>query len=70
MASNGERRRAYRILVNKSKAKRTLGRFRCGWEDNIKINLKPVGGCELESSGSVEGQVAVSCVQVMNLLFP
>jgi hypothetical protein len=39
----GERRGVYRVLVGKPAGKRPLGRPRCRWEDNIKINLKEVG---------------------------
>jgi hypothetical protein len=34
---------AYRILVGKSEGRRPLGRPRCRWQDNIKINVKDVG---------------------------
>jgi hypothetical protein len=33
----------YRILVGEPEGKRILGRARCGWEDNSKIDLKEVG---------------------------
>jgi hypothetical protein len=36
----GEKRNAYRILVGKPEGKRPLGRPRCRWEDNIKIDLR------------------------------
>jgi hypothetical protein len=37
---------AYRILVKKPKRKRALGRPRCRWEDNIKVDLREIGwGC-------------------------
>jgi len=35
----GERRSAYRILVGRPEGRRTLGRPRHGWEDNIKVYL-------------------------------
>jgi hypothetical protein len=35
-----EKRNAYRILVGNPDEKRPLGRPRCRWGDNIKINLK------------------------------
>ena len=42
----GERRGAYRILVEKSKGKRSPGKPRRRLENNIKIDLQEVGlGC-------------------------
>ena len=35
----------YRVLVGKPEGKRPLGRPRCRWEDNIKMDLQEVG-CE------------------------
>jgi len=35
-----ERRGAYRVLVEKPERKRLLGRPRCRWEDNIKVDLQ------------------------------
>jgi hypothetical protein len=32
-----------RVLVGKCEGKRPLGRPRCGWEDNIKMDLQEVG---------------------------
>ena len=34
---------AYRILVGRHKGKKSLGRPRLRWEDNIKIDLQDVG---------------------------
>jgi hypothetical protein len=39
----GETRNVYRILVGKPEAKRPLGRQRCRWVDNIKIDLREIG---------------------------
>jgi hypothetical protein len=39
----GERRGVYRVLVGKPEEKRSLGRPRCRWENNIKIDLQKVG---------------------------
>ena len=36
-------RNAYRVLMGKPEGKRPLGRPRCRWEDNIKMDLKEVG---------------------------
>jgi hypothetical protein len=42
-STDGERRGVYRILVGKPEGKRPLGRLRCRWEDNIKMDLQEVG---------------------------
>ena len=42
MARMGENRGAYRVLLGKPEGKRPLGRPRCSWENNIKINLQEV----------------------------
>jgi hypothetical protein len=39
VARMGEKRNAYRILVGKPEGKRSLGRPRCRWVDNIKTYL-------------------------------
>jgi hypothetical protein len=39
----GEKRNAYRILVGRPEGKRLLGRPRCRWVDNIKIDLREIG---------------------------
>jgi hypothetical protein len=39
----GEKRNAYRILVGKPEGRRPLGRPRCRWEDNIKMDLREIG---------------------------
>jgi transposase len=39
----GEKRNAYRILVGKPEGKRPLGRQRCRWVNNIKIDLRKDG---------------------------
>ena len=39
VASVGERRSVYRVLVGKPESKRTLGRPRRRWEGNIKMDL-------------------------------
>jgi hypothetical protein len=37
------RRGVYRVLVGTPEGKRPLGRNRCRWEDNIKMDLQKVG---------------------------
>jgi hypothetical protein len=43
VARMGERRNTYRILMGKPEGKRPLGRPRCRWVDNIKIDLRQIG---------------------------
>ena len=40
----GEGRGVHRVLVGNLEGKRPLGRPRRRWEDNIKMDLKEVGG--------------------------
>jgi len=42
VARVGEMRNAYRILVAKPEVKRPLGRLRCRWEDNIRMDVREV----------------------------
>jgi len=44
VAHMGQGRGVYRVLVGKPEGKRPLGRPRCRWEDNIKMDLQEVGG--------------------------
>jgi hypothetical protein len=44
VARMGEDRGVHRVLVGKPEGKRPLGRPRCRWEDNIKMDLQEVGG--------------------------
>jgi hypothetical protein len=46
VARMGEGRGVHRVLVGKSEGRRPLGRPRCRWEDNIKMDLQAVGGVE------------------------
>jgi hypothetical protein len=39
----GEGRGIQRVLVGKPEGKRLLGRPRCRWEDNLKMDLQEVG---------------------------
>jgi hypothetical protein len=38
----GEKRCAYRILVGRPEGRRSLGRLRRRWEENIKMDLQDV----------------------------
>jgi hypothetical protein len=43
VASMGERRGVYRVLVGRPEGKRPLGRPKRSWEDDIKMDLQEVG---------------------------
>ena len=43
MARMEEGRGVHKVLVGKPEGQRLLGRPRCRWEDNIKMDLQEVG---------------------------
>jgi hypothetical protein len=43
-----EGRSVYRVLVGKYEGNRPLGRLRCRWKSNIKIDLQEVGSGGME----------------------
>jgi hypothetical protein len=43
VASMGDRRGAYWVLVGIPEGKRPFGRPRCSWEDKINMDLQEVG---------------------------
>jgi hypothetical protein len=47
----GEKRKAYRLLVEKQEGKRPLGRSRHRWVDNIKMDLGEVGWGDVDWIG-------------------
>ena len=44
VARMGEGRGVHRVLVGKPEGKRSMGRPRRKWEDNIKMDLQKLGG--------------------------
>jgi hypothetical protein len=40
---NGEKRNANRIFMGKPEERRPLGRPKCRWVDNIKMDLREIG---------------------------
>jgi hypothetical protein len=42
-STNGEKKKAYRILVGKPEGKRPVGRQRRRWVDSIRMDLGEVG---------------------------
>jgi len=67
-----EGRGVYRVLVGKPEGKRTLGRPRHRWKDNIKTDLQKVGCGGMDWIGLVQDRdrwrVLVNAV--MNLQVP
>jgi hypothetical protein len=51
VARMGEKRNMYRLLVGKPEGKKPLGRPRCRWIDNIKIDLLAIGLSVVDSIG-------------------
>jgi hypothetical protein len=57
LACTGKMRNVYNILVSKPEGKGLLGKPRCRWEDNIKMDhRKIVWGCGLDLSAKNRGQ--------------
>jgi hypothetical protein len=48
-----ELRGVYKVLMGKPEGKTPMGRLRCRWEDNIKMNLQEVGGGSMDWIGLV-----------------
>jgi hypothetical protein len=55
VARMGEKRNAYRLLVGKSEGKRPLGRPRCRWLNNIRMDLVEVGWGDVDWIGLASG---------------
>jgi hypothetical protein len=72
VARMGEGRGVYRVLVGRPEDKRPLGRPRCRWENNIKLDLRETGidGANWIrlAQGRVQWRAFVNTV--MNLRFP
>jgi hypothetical protein len=68
----GKNRNAYRILVGMPEGKRSLGRPRRRWVDNIKIDLREIGwdGMDWIDLARNRDQLRALVNTVMNLLVP
>jgi hypothetical protein len=68
----GEKTNAYRILVGNPEGKRSLGRPRRGWVDNIKMNLRKIGwdGLVWIDLAQDRSQLKALVNAVMNLRVP
>jgi hypothetical protein len=51
VARMGAKRNAYRLLVGKPEGKRPLGKPRCRWVDNIRMDLREVGWDDVDLIG-------------------
>jgi hypothetical protein len=71
-STNGEKRNTCRILVGKPEGKRPLGRRRCRWVDNIKMDLREIewGGMDWIDLAQDRDQWRVLVNTVMNLRVP
>ena len=72
VARMGEERGAYRVLVGKPEGKRPLGRPRCRWVDNIRMDLQEVGGGYVDWIFLAQDRDSCRTLvsAVMNLLVP
>ena len=72
MARMGDRRGAYRVLLERSEGKRPVGRPRLRPEDNIKVYLKETGWNDVNSIELVQDTDKWRAVVnvVMNLRVP
>jgi hypothetical protein len=43
VASMGEERKVYKVLVGKPEGRRPLGRPRRRWEDGVRVDLREIG---------------------------
>jgi hypothetical protein len=71
-SSDREGRGVYRVLVGKPEGKRPLGRPRCRWKDNVKINLQEVrcGGMDWIGLAQDRDRWRELVNAVMSLRFP
>jgi hypothetical protein len=72
VAGMGEKRNACKILVGKPEGKRPLGRPRCSWVDNIKIDVRETGwgGVDWIDLAQDRNQWRALLNTVMNFQFP
>jgi hypothetical protein len=68
----GEKRNVYRLLVGKPEGKRSLGRPRRRWIDNIKIDLLEIGLSVVDWIGLAQDRYRCRALvnSVMNLRVP
>jgi hypothetical protein len=52
----GVKRNAYRLMVGKPERKRPLGRLKCRWVDNIRMDLGEVGWGDVDWIGLAQNR--------------
>jgi len=72
VARMGEERQVYRVLVGKPEGRRPLGRPRCRWMDNIRMDLQEVGCVYMDWIGLAQDRDSWRTLvsAVMNLRVP
>jgi hypothetical protein len=72
VARKEKKRKVYRISVGKPEGARPLGRPRCRWEDNIKMDLREIEwrGMDWIDLARDKNQWRALVITVMNLLVP
>jgi len=72
VARMGEERGLYRVLVGKPEGRRPLGRPRCRWVDNIRMDLREVGCGHMDWIGLAQDRDSWRTLVsvVMNLRVP
>jgi hypothetical protein len=72
VARMGEKMNAYRLLVGKPEGKRPLGRPRCRWVDNIRMDLGEVGWGNVDWIGVAQDRNSWRALvnSVLNLRVP
>jgi hypothetical protein len=72
VAQMGEKRNVYRLLVGKPEGKRPIGRPRCRWIENIKMDLLKIGLNVVDWIGLAQERYRWSALvnEVMNLQVP
>jgi hypothetical protein len=68
VARMGDMRNVHKILVGKSEGKRPLGRPRCSWEDNIRMNLREIWWQGVDWVHLAQDIVAVNTVMKLRVL--
>jgi hypothetical protein len=71
-STNGEKRKAYMLLVGKREGKRPLGRPRRRWVDNTRMDLGEVGWGDVDWIGLAQDKNRWRAVvnSVLNLRVP